>query len=239
MSNVMTTKSYPGGLALVMFCALALAQSGCGNSLGCGGLTGFGGGPFTGCSGGKPIPPQSSIQFVGDVGTVFRALISDTVASYSFQAVVPLTLVFVNNQPPVEVIATNLSTTPSLLSVQALSVFTTTQLASTSTPGGTVTVNVGGPLAAVRGPAICDVRFYVGGPPGQNYQSLLEQNDKAYENTTIAPALFLLGGAKGNVDGVFTEVFNLLGPLRVNLVINGTLAARGSGLSFTVKSGCP
>jgi hypothetical protein len=141
--------------------------------------------------------------------------------------------------PPVRVIATNLSTTPSLLSIQALTAFTTVQFASTSTPGSTISVNVGGILPAIRGPAACDVRFYVSGPSNQNYQSLLEQNNNAYEQQTLPPSLFLLGQAKGNVDGQFTEVLGLFGPLKVNLVIDGKLADFGQGTNFTVKSGCP
>lgn len=239
MTSMPAMKHNLTAMALAMVCAVALAQSGCGNSLGCGGLTGTGNGPFTGCSGGKPIPPQSAINFVGDLGTVFSATVSDTVASYSFRAAVPLTLIYVNSVPPVRVIATNLSTTPSLLSIQALAAFTTVQFASTSTPGGTISVNVGGNLPAVRGPAACDVRFYVSGPATQNYQALLEQNNNAYEQQSLPPTLFLLGQAKGNVDGVFNQIFGGVGPLKVDLVIDGKLAAVGRGTVFTVKSGCP
>lgn len=55
----------------------------------------------------------------------------------------------------------------------------------------------------------------------------------------MPPTLFLLGQAKGNVDGIFTEVFGGVGVLKVNLVIDGKLAAFGQGTNFTVKSGCP
>jgi hypothetical protein len=239
MRSVAVVTRNLAAMALAIVCAMALVQSGCGNSLGCGGLSGNGNAPFTGCTGGKPIPPQSSINFVGDLGTVFSATISDTVASYTFRAAVPLTLIYVNNVLPVRVIATNLSTTPSLLSIQALAAFTTTQFASTSTPGATISVNVGGFLPAIAGPAACDVRFFVSGPLTQNYQALLEQNNNAYEQQTLPPTLFLLGQAKGNVDGIFTEVFGGVGVLRVNLVIDGKLAAVGQGTNFTVKSGCP
>ncbi|HEY2107906.1 MAG TPA: hypothetical protein VGH29_19070 [Candidatus Binataceae bacterium] len=224
---------------MAIICILALAQSGCGNALGCGGLTGNGNSPFTGCTGGQNIPPQSSINFTGQSGTVFRATVSDTVASYTFQATVPTKVIYVNNVPPVRIVATNLSPTPALLSVQALSAFATTQLASTSTPGGTISVNVGGALPAIQGPAACDVRFVVNGPINQSYEALLEQNNNAYENITTSPTLYLIGGAKNNVDGVFFEVLGFFGPLRVQLVINGKLAAVGAGSNFTVKSGCP
>jgi len=227
------------GLALAFCCALTLVQSGCGNTFGCGGLSGSSNGQFSGCSGGKNIPPQSSINFLGSLGTVFSATVSDTHASYSFTGVVPLQVVYVNNVPPLRVVATNLSTTPSLLSIQALAAFTTTQLASTSVPGSTISVNVGGALPFIAGPPACDVRVYVYGPIGQFYQSLLEQNNNAYENQTVAPGLFLLGGASGNVDDVLDEVTNALGLIRANLMINGKLAARGGGTNFTVKSSCP
>jgi hypothetical protein len=223
-------------LALALLCA---AQSGCGNTFGCGGLGGSSNSQFNGCSGGNDIPPQSAINFLGSLGTPFIATISDTKASYSFNGTVPLQVIYVNNVPPLRVLATNLSTTPSLLAIQAISGFTTLKLASTTAPGSTISVNVGGALPAIAGPAACDVRFYVNGPLGQFYQSLLEQNNNAYENRTSAPNLFLVGGASGNVDGVFTEVIAFLGSLRVNLTINGKLAAQDSGRTFTVRSGCP
>ncbi|MGO9061901.1 MAG: hypothetical protein ACLQU2_31700 [Candidatus Binataceae bacterium] len=227
-------------LALACLCALALTQSQCGNITGCGGLGGSSGsGQFNGCSGGNNIPPQSSINFLGNVGTPFSATISDTNASYSFKGTVPLQVVYVNNVPPLRVVATNLSTTPSLLAIQALSTFTTVELASTRVPGSTISVNVGGNLPYIAGPPACDVRFYVTGPIGQYFQSLLEQNNNAYENQTAAPNLFLLGGASGNVDGVFVLVTQLIGPIQVNLVIDGKLAAQDAGSNFTVKSGCP
>ena len=53
MKSVSTGKSGLAGVALAIICLLALAQSGCGNALGCGGLTGNGNSPFTGCSGGQ------------------------------------------------------------------------------------------------------------------------------------------------------------------------------------------
>jgi len=227
------------GAALAMVCALALMHSGCGNTFGCNGLTGSGNSPFTGCGGGQNIPPQSSVNFVGTSGTSFRALVSDTVASYTFQGTVPTKVIYVNNIPPVRILATNLSPTPALLSIQALSAFTTTQLSSTSTPGATISVNIGGPLAAISGPAACDVRFVVNGPINQSYEALLEQNNNAYENITTAPTLYLVGGAKGRIDGIFTEVAGLFGPLKVALVINGFPADTGAGSNFTVSSGCP
>ena len=100
-------------------------------------------------------------------------------------------------------------------------------------------MNVGGALPAMPGPSACDVRFYVRGPLGQFFQSLIEQNNNAYENRTAAPNLFLVGQASGNVDGVFTEVIAFLGSIQVNLMINGKLAAFDSGRTFTVKSACP
>ncbi|HKD65571.1 MAG TPA: hypothetical protein VKB84_01935 [Candidatus Binataceae bacterium] len=236
----MTKARLGGGIALAMLGALALAQAGCGNTFGCGGLTGSStNSGFSGCSGGQSIPPPSSINFAGTLGTSFIATVSDTIASYSFRGNVPLKVVYVNNKPPVLILATNLSPSPSLLSVQALSGFTTTQLASTSTQGSTISLSVGGPLPALAGPAACDVRFVVSGPINQNYEALLEQNNNAYENLTTAPTLYLVGGASGNVDGVFTEVLGFFGPIKADLVINGVLADTGLGNSFTVKSGCP
>jgi hypothetical protein len=225
-------------LALAALCAAAtLVASGCGSQLGCGNTTTGGEGQFAGC-GGSPIAPQGEINFVGDLGTPFRATVSDTKASYTFQGVVPLSVIYVNNVPPIRAIATNLSTNGGLLGIQALSAFTTTELASTNTTGATVQVNVGGALTFIPGPAFCDVRFLASSPRGQYFQSLLEQSNNAYENQTPAPVLFLLGQASGTVNGMFTEVFNDLGPLKVELIVNGILADADSGLVFSLKSGC-
>jgi hypothetical protein len=226
-----------GVVLATLLCGAALAQSGCGSISGCNGLTGFGNSPFSGCSGGQNIPPQSSINFLGTSGVVFSATVSDTKASYTFQGTVPLKVIYVNNQPPVRILAT--LQTPGVLSVQALTAFTTTGFASTTIPGTTVSVNVGGPLPAIASPPVCDVRFALRGPVSQLYLALLEQNNTAYENVTTAPTLYLLGGASGDVDGIFTESLPALGPLFVNLVINGRVAAVAGGTNFTVKSGCP
>ncbi len=239
MKRAIAVKSRLAILALAMLCVCALAQSGCGSLSGCGGLTGFSNAPFTGCSGGQGIPPQSSINFVGTNGTVFRAIISDTVASYTLQATVPLKVIYVNNVAPVRILATDLSPNGFVLSVQALSAFTTTQLATTSVQGSTISVNVGGALPALAGPPACDVRFIVNGPVNQTYEALLEQNNNAYENLTTSPTYYLLGGASGDVDGVFTELSPYFGAINVQLVINGVLADIGAGNNFTVKSGCP
>lgn len=222
-----------------MLCGYAMVQSGCGSLTGCGGVTGFGNSPFTGCGGGQNIPPQSAINFLGTNGTVFSALISDTRASYSFVGTVPQKVIYVNNVPPVRILATDLSPTGHVLSVQALSTFTTTQLATTSTQGSTISVNVGGALPAIAGPPACDVRFVVNGPANQFYEALLEQNNNAYENLTTSPTYYLLGGASGDVDGVFTETAPYLGAIKVELVINGKLNDFDAGNNFTVKSGCP
>jgi hypothetical protein len=228
------------GVAMAALCAFALSQAGCGSTFGCGGITGnSSSGGFSGCTGGQNIPPQSSINFVGSNGTQFQATVSDTVASYTFKGTVPLKVIYVNNVPPVRILATDLSPTPALLSIQALSAFTTTQFASTNTQGSTISVNVGGTLPAISGPAPCDARFVVNGSINQFYEALLEQNNNAYENVTTAPTLYLLGGARNNVDGTFTEVLGFHGPLRVDLEINGNLADKGAGNAFTVKSGCP
>ena len=239
MKTANAAKLALASLSLAIVFACALMQSGCGNTFGCNGLTGTNNSPFTGCGGGQNIPAQSSINFVGTSGTVFNATVSDTIASYTFQGTVPLSLVFVNNVPPVRVLATMLSPAPSILSVQVLSAFITTQQQSTSTPGATLSLSVGGVLPALSGPAACDVRFVVVAPVTQFFQSLLEQDNNAYENTTVGPTLFLLGQAKGDIAGTFLEIAGLFGPLNVELLIDGKLNGTGAGFTFTLKSGCP
>ena len=106
MTRIAKAKSHlTRSVLAACLCALALTQSQCGNITGCGGLGGTNiNSQFNGCSGGSNIPPQSSINFLGNIGTVFSATISDTRASYSFKATVPLQVVYVNNIPPLRVV---------------------------------------------------------------------------------------------------------------------------------------
>jgi hypothetical protein len=238
MKSVGEAKLRLGGVLLAALVAWALTVSGCGSTFGCNGFTGSSNSPFTGCSGGQNIPAQSAITFVGRNGTVFKATVSDRLASYSFQATVPLQVIYVNNSPPVRVLATLLSPAPAFLSAEAFTGYTLQQLASTSSQGTTISLAISGTLNQVAGPPPCDVRFNVQGPVIQSYESLLEQNNNAYENTTAGPTLYLLGGASGDIFGTFTETVALYGPIKVNLAINGNVKT-GAGSTFTLKGSCP
>lgn len=216
--------------------------SSCGNQ--CSSYTGYGSSNGLGCGGGAPIPPQTALLIEGTPGTPFSAVISDSVASYNFSGVVPLSVAYVNNTPPVELIAVNKSRASAVLSIAVVSGGIIKTLATTSTPGGTVVTSIpnsaGKDLAAISPPPSCDVRFYVNGPAGDSYQSLLENGNNGYENTTGAPALFLLGGASGDISGVFSRItFTTKQQMAVDLLINGKLITSRTGNNVQIRSGCP
>jgi hypothetical protein len=229
-------------LALILF-TLALAPlAGCGNS--CQGFSGYGPLNGLGCGGGPPIPPQTALMVEGTPGTPFNAMVSDTVASYQFNGVTPLGVVYVNNTPPVKLLVLNKSKIPAVISIEGIIGGNPVQLATSSVPGGTITVTIaasnGQTLSAIAPPPQCDARFYVNSPAGDYYQSLVESNNNAYQNATIAPSLYLVGAARGQIDGVFVKTTNYtLKPLVIDLMINGQLKQTQVGTSISLVSQCP
>ncbi|HLH75702.1 MAG TPA: hypothetical protein VKV28_02745, partial [Candidatus Binataceae bacterium] len=95
-------------------------------------------------------------------------------------------------------------------------------------------------LSAIAPPPECDARFYVNAPAGDYYQSLVESNNNAYQNATIAPSLYLVGQARGQIDGVFVKTTNYtLKPMVIDLMINGQLKETQVGTSISLVSQCP
>lgn len=224
-----TTAAARGLAAVLLLVGGCMILPGCGNSSNCisseGSATQFGG--FGGCVPGGNVPAQTSFQVLGDPGTPFSALISDTKASYNITGTVPLSIIFVNEHPPVRINANKLTGTSALLSLEIVSGTTIVQLFSTEAPFGTVVVQTGTlpQLAPVPGR---DVRFIVKAPPGEVFNTLIEDLSNGFEASAVVPALFLFEGATGRVDGEFDQVNNI-GPLSIDLIINGALVAQASG----------
>jgi hypothetical protein len=181
------------------------------------------------------IPPQTSFQIVGTPGTPFMATISDTRASYNFTGVIPLSVVIINNLPPVRMVAVKLVNTRALMSLEIVSGFTPFAVSSTSEPFGSASVQLGGTLAAFAPATNPDVRFYVKAPPGELFTGLIEDQNTAYAIQATAPTLFLFESPQGSFDGFFQQAFNL-GNFVIDLSVNGAVIATGiGGPTITVR----
>jgi hypothetical protein len=80
------------------------------------------------------IAPQSSYRIVGDVGTPFQAVISDSRSSWRLTATVPVSIVVVNDHPPDRILATKVTNDSRLLSVQTIQGFTVETLVVLAAP---------------------------------------------------------------------------------------------------------
>lgn len=182
-----------------------------------------------------PIPPQTSFNVVGDPGTPFIASIWDTNVSYDISGSVPLSVGFVNNVPPVQMTAVKKTGTNALLSIEVTNLFGSLQVASTTEPFGSTTVQYGGFISAKPPPALPDVRFFVKGPPGGLFTALVEDSSTGFVSQGSPPNLILFEAPQGTVVAQFTA--NLaLGNFDIDLINNGAVIARGfGGPNLTVK----
>jgi hypothetical protein len=209
--------------------------------LGCGILAGTVLGVFGGCNNsqntGSPgntpnIPPQSSYRIVGDVGTPFSALVSDSRSSWQMSGTIPQSIAIVNDSPPDRIMATKTSNNARLLSVQVIQGFTVGTLDSTISNFGVAVGSAGGALPAFAFPALPDVRFFVKTPVGGLFNALIEDNKNSYAIESRVPTVILFdspnGGQSGRVDGLFSQVA-FSGVFQVDLVINGQLIQTVSG----------
>ncbi len=216
--------------------------------LGCGMLTGAAlialGGCQTGTTGNPGntpnIPQQSSYRIVGDVGTPFRAIVSDSRSSWQVSGIIPTAIAIVNDKPPDRISVTKTSNDGRLLSIQLIQGFTIGTLASTVSNFGTAVGNIGGTLTAFANGASPDVRFIIKTPGFGVFNVLIEDETNSYTLESPVPAVILFdspnGGKSGRVDGVFSQPF-FTGPLDVDLMINGQVIQTGSGSSVTVHAG--
>jgi hypothetical protein len=196
----------------------------------------------TGSPGNTPnIPQQSSYRVVGDVGTPFRALVSDSRSSWEMSGTIPTSIAIVNDSPPDRIQVTKTSNDARLLSLQVIQGFTVGTLDSTVSNFGTAVGSIGGTLPAIAVPASPDVRFFVNTPLAGVVNALIEDQKNNYTLETRIPAVILFdspnGGQSGRVDGIFTQV-TFTGVLNVDLMINGQVIQSASdGNSVTVHAG--
>jgi hypothetical protein len=154
-------------------------------------------------SGISNVPAQLSFRAVGVIGTPFTGILSDSRASWRVQGTVPTTFAIVNVQPPARMIATKTVSNSNLLSLEVISGFTPTALASTTQPYGTVQVQYGGTLAAIAPPAGPDVRFILRAPVIALVTGNIEDLHSSFTVEQRVPTVFLFDSPQGRVDGIF------------------------------------
>jgi hypothetical protein len=189
-------------------------------------------------------PPQVSFRVVGRIGTPFSAYISDARSSWTVKGVVPLTIIIVNEAPPVRVTATKLVNDTSLLSLEVIAGFTVKALASSSRTFGVAPDGFQQPgqrnlpYAASASP---DVRFYVKGPTTEVFDALIEDKSQSNLLESRVPAVIIFDSpdTSSTVDGIFTAV-TITGPFDIDMTCNGAVVDSGAGgTKVTVKNtGC-
>jgi hypothetical protein len=217
-------------LLAVLLCATLAAS--CGGGFGTTNITNPGSTPN--------IAAQTSFRVVGQIGTPFSATISDARSTWTVKGVIPLSIVIVNNVPPVRISVTKLVSDTSLLSLQVINGFSIFQLASTVDPFGTA-VGSFGKVASFAPPANPDVRFMVKGPTEEIFDALIENQTRGEVVQSHAPCVILFdtpqsNGSGPHVDGIFTAV-NFLGSFNIDLTLNGVLvqSAANAGTSATLR----
>ncbi len=178
------------------------------------------------------IAAQTSFRIVGRVGTPFSAKISDSRSSWDIKGVVPLSIVIVNNSPPIRVSVNKLVSDSSLLSLEIINGFTVKQLASNTGNFGVSVGNFGGKVGNFAPPASPDVRFFVKGPNAELFDALVEDTKQGEIVEARAPALILFdspaGGNGGRVDATFSAV-QLLGNFSIDLLYDGVVVRTAAG----------
>jgi hypothetical protein len=194
----------------------------------------------TGNPGNTPnIAPQSSYRIVGDVGTPFQALVSDSRSSWLVAGTIPTSIVVINDSPPDRILVSKVSNDARLLSLQVIQGVSVGTLDSTVSPFGTAVGSIGGTLPGFANSASPDVRFFVKTPLAGVFTGLIEGVSISSAIESRVPAVILFdspnGGQSGRVDGIFNQV-TFAGVFEVDLVINGQLAQSVSGgNSVTVR----
>jgi hypothetical protein len=195
----------------------------------------------TGSPGNTPnIAQQSSYRIVGDIGTPFSALVSDSRSSWQISGTIPTSIVVVNDSPPDRIVVTKITNDARLLSLQLIQGFTVKTLDSTVSHFGTAIGSIGN-LPAFALPASPDVRFFVKAPLAGVFTGLIEDESMSSALESRVPAVIVFdspnGGGSGLVDGIFNQIA-FAGIFEVDLVINGQLAQSATGgISVTVHAG--
>jgi hypothetical protein len=216
--------------------------------LACGIVAGVAIAAFGGCQStntGSPgstssIAPQSSYRVVGDVGTPFSALVSDSRSSWQVLGTIPTSIVIVNDSPPDRILVTKLTNDKRLLSLQVIQGLSIGTLDSTVSRFGTAVGVIGGTLPAFAAGASPDVRFFVKTPVAGVFTGLIEDQSMSSALESRVPAVILFdspnGGKSGRVDGIFNQV-TFTGAFEIDLVINGQLIQSASGGNPTTVHG--
>jgi hypothetical protein len=220
-------RSIRRGIVAALLCALLTTSCG-----------GFGSTNTTNPGNTPNIAGQTSFRIVGRIGTPFSIKIADTRSSWTILGVVPLSIVIINNAPPVRVSLNKLVSDTSLISLEIINGFNVQQLAS-STSGFGVAVGNQGSVGAFPPPASPDVRFFVKGPNTELFDALIEDTSKGEVVEVRAPAILLFdspaGGNGGRVDGTFTAV-QALGGFAIDLIYNGVVVQSVlAGASVVIK----
>ncbi|MBV8771247.1 MAG: hypothetical protein JO166_02785 [Deltaproteobacteria bacterium] len=204
------------------------------------GCNGFGGYNQTSPGDTPNIPEQTSFRIVGEVGTPFRATISDSRSSWQVSGTVPMSLAIVNDSPPDRIMVTKLSNDGRLLSIELIKGFTVEVLDSTVSKFGSAVGAINGELPAFAPPASPDVRFVVRNPQVGLFQALVEDQSMSNALESRIPAVILFdrpnNGGSGLVDGLFHQVY-FTGVFDIDLMVNGNLVQRviGAGENATLK----
>jgi hypothetical protein len=205
------------------------------------GCNGFGAGQATTPGSTPNIAQQTSYRVVGDLGTPFRALISDSRSSWQVFGTIPTSIVIVNDSPPDRIVVTKMSNDSRLLSLELILGFSIGTLDSTVSKFGTVVAGFR-KLPAFAPAASPDVRFVVKGPTTGLFTALIEDETMGNALMSRIPAVVLFdspnSGGAGRVDGIFHQV-SFAGLFDIDLTIDGRLvdSVTGGGLSVTLKGG--
>jgi hypothetical protein len=197
--------------------AFALSVASCNNNQG----------GFSGNVGNTPNgPPLTSYRILGTPGTPFTATVSNARSSWLVQGNVPLSIIICNNVLPALIIATKTSSDNNLLSIEIINGTHVLNLASTSAPFGTVSLQTGGKLLAISPPASRDLRIFVAGPTHTSYTALVEDIQSGFVISDRAPTMIMFDTPNGKVDGTFFQSGGRdFGTFTLNMTLDGVVVA--------------
>lgn len=222
----MTTYRRLGSQGALRRCAALIVAGLC--ALGCGGGGAFGTANPTTPGNTSSVPNETSMWLLGTPGTPFQALISDAAASWTVKGVVPQSIVIVNPSPPVQMIVTKLSNSPTLLSAEIIRGVTLVAASSTYDAFGTVNLATTGGTAHVAPKANPDIRFFVKAPVAGLFTGLIEDLTEGFVVEARSPSLFLFENPDGRVDGEFSTLDNA-GTFAIDILSQGAVVVQATG----------
>ena len=197
--------------------ALVLSVASCNNNQG----------GFSGNVGNTPSgPPLTSYRILGTPGTPFTATVSNARSSWVVQGNVPLSIIICNNVVPALIVATKTSADNNLLSIEIITGIHVVDLASTSAPFGSVSLQASGKLLSISPPANPDLRIFVAGPAKAGYTALVEDIQSGFVIQDRAPTVIMFDTPDGKVDGTFFQNGGRnFGTFNLNMTLNGVVVA--------------